>query len=398
MNKKYNKMASDLAKAGRYGDDQIIHVSKAEVEGLGSLLPSGKLPNNPKTGQPEAFVITLPMLLTGLATGAATGGVVGGVTAESRGIPLWEGILTGAGKGAATGLVTAGIGGALSGGATPLAEGASAAATAADLAATTTETLGTQVATGADSLVNASLDALNPLSSVENALSFVPEVPVAGVDPVSLVDPVSFVDPSAGLSPPLVTPGTGPLPPTQGLNPVDQFTNPDLPPIDFQPSDLLQAEGTMLTPDAGNEAWTHLGEAADSIEAGVEVAGTEAPGMVEGVLGENNTEYLNWLLDNPQLAMAPGMVELATGRSEWDEENYPGYDGPGPSWTTGPGTAESPSWSSGGSTGSASRPSWAARDGGEVRRRRVGVTLPFRQGGLASNNLRSGGLGSLRRP
>ena len=130
----------------------------------------------------------------------------------------------------------------------------------------------------------------------------------------------------------------------------------------------------------------------------IEVVGTEAPGMVQGVLGENNTEYLNWLLDNPQLAMAPGMVELATGRSEWDEENYPGYDGPGPSWTTGPGTAQSPSWSSGGSTGSASRPSWAARDGGEVRRRRVGVTLPFRQGGLASNNLRSGGLGSLRRP
>jgi hypothetical protein len=149
--------------------------------------------------------------------------------------------------------------------------------------------------------------------------------------------------------------------------------------------------------------------------------------------------------------MAPGLVELATGRSEWDEDDYPEYDGPlGTSWTTGPGTAENPSWATG--SGSAGSPSWAARDGGEVRRRepdstddsgtlsrikaliamlektanptipgkynplsdhdmnmelrpsisggmhRVGVTLPFRHGGLASNNLRSRGLGSLRRP
>lgn len=429
MNKKYNKMASDLAKAGRYGDDQIIHVSKAEVEGLGSLLPSGKLPNNPKTGQPEAFVITVPMLLTALATGAATGGIAGGVTAKQRNIPLWEGILAGAGKGAVTSLVTAGIGGALTPAAAPLAEGASTAATAADLAATATDALGTQVATLPDLAVNTSLDALNPLLPVENALSFVPEVPVAGTEAVS------FVDPSAGISQPLVTPGTGPLPPTEGSSLVDQIMEPLVPPS-----------------PAGNEALARLGDSADLIEAGGEVVVAEGPGMVEGLLGENNTEYLNWLLDNPQLAMAPGMVELATGRSEWDEENYPGYDGPGPSWTTGPGTAEGPSWSSGASTGSASRPSWAARDGGEVKRRkpeakydskslskikgllsmvdrtmnpsipgkynplsdsdiqmklrpsmpggmhRVGVTLPFRDGGVASSNRFQRGLGSLRRP
>lgn len=396
MNKKYNKMASDLAKAGRYGDDQIIHVSKAEVEGLGSLLPSGKLPNNPETGQPEAFLITVPMLLTAMATGAATGGIAGGVTAKQRNIPLWEGILTGAGKGAATGLVTAGIGGALTPSAAPLAEGAGVAT---ELSATAGETLATQVAAIPEVSATSLLDAAgNPaLSSVDQALNFVPPPPVSGLDPVS------FVEPSVGLTQPIVAPGTGPLPPTQGV--MDQFMNPDLP-LPLSPSGPpvpLQTPGTMLTPEAGNESWAHLGETADSIDA----AGAEAlvspeapagPGLVRGVLGENNTDYLNWLLENPQLAMAPGMVELATGRSEWDEENYPGYDGPGPSWTTGPGTAQSPSWSSGGSTGSASRPSWAARDGGEVRRRRVGVTLPFRQGGLASNNLRSGGLGSLRRP
>jgi len=448
MNKKYNKMASDLAKAGRYGDDQVIHVSSSEVEGLGSLLPSGKLPTNPETGQPEAFVITLPLLLTGLAAGAATGGIAGGVTAKSRGIPLWEGILTGAGKGAATGLVTAGIGGAL----TP---GADVAATGLETAALDAATQGTivdqAITAGVDPLLEQGLaTAANPaMSSVESALSFVPEVPVGG----AVEGPVSFVDPSVGLTQPLVTPGPGPLAPSEMVNPLEQFTSLDLPPVDVAGNEVAREV-------AGNEAWNHLGEAADVIELGEaadvielgEVVGTEAPGMVQGVLGENNTEYLNWLLDNPQLAMAPGMVELATGRSEWDEETYPEYDGPDPSWTTGPGTAESPSWSSSISSGSASSPSWAAKDGGPVVKResdskydsnalgrmkslirmldrvgnptipgrynplsdedirmkirpnmpggmqRGGVTLPFRQGGLASNNPRSGGLGSLRRP
>ena len=206
------------------------------------------------------------------------------------------------------------------------------------------------------------------------------------------------------------------------------------------------AEQIGMTPA---ESLDDLSAAAEIIDTG----GATQYGVPDSsLLGANNTEYLNWLLDNPQLAMAPGMVELATGRSEWDEETYPEYDGPDPSWTTGPGTAESPSWSSSISSGSASSPSWAAKDGGPVVKResdskydsnalgrmksligmldkvgnptipgrynplsdedirmkirpsmsggmhRVGVTLPFRQGGLASNNPRSGGLGSLRRP
>ena len=414
MNKKYDKMASDLAKAGRYGDDQIIHVSKAEVEGLGSLLPSGKLPNNPKTGQPEAFVITVPMLLAGLATGAATGGVAGGVTAKSRGIPLWEGILTGAGKGAATGLVTAGIGGALGGGAAPVVEGANLAASqAGNTLATGIEGVGSNIVPGLTDVASAAVDPIAIAPLVEPSAA-------AGINPPQMGELASFSPPA----------------------PTADFGGPGSLGSPISPAD---ASSTMM-PDPLSSVVTPDPLSAD-------------PGILEGMsesiqdtLGPNNTEYLNWLLDNPQLAMAPGMVELATGRSEWDEETYPEYDGPDPSWTTGPGTAESPSWSSSISSGSASSPSWAAKDGGPVVKResdskydsnalgrmksligmlgkvgnptipgrynplsdedismkirpsmsggmhRVGVTLPFRQGGLASNNPRSGGLGSLRRP
>ena len=77
MNKKYEKMAKDLSEAGRFGDTRILHVNEAELAGLGSLLPSGELPTNPKTGQPEAFAF-LPILI-GMGIGAISGG--GGETA-----------------------------------------------------------------------------------------------------------------------------------------------------------------------------------------------------------------------------------------------------------------------------------------------------------------------------
>lgn len=110
MNKKYEKMAKDLSEAGRFGDTRILHVNEAELAGLGSLLPSGELPTNPETGQPEAGIIT------SLIIGAILGATSGGITAEQKGIPLWQGVLQGAGIGLATGAVTGGLGAAMGSG------------------------------------------------------------------------------------------------------------------------------------------------------------------------------------------------------------------------------------------------------------------------------------------
>ena len=48
-------LMDEMAKYGRYGDSMLVHMHPAEVEGLASLVPGGRLPRNPVTGQPEAF-------------------------------------------------------------------------------------------------------------------------------------------------------------------------------------------------------------------------------------------------------------------------------------------------------------------------------------------------------
>ena len=134
MNKKYEKMAKDLSEAGRFGDTRILHVNEAELAGLGSLLPSGKLPTNPETGQPEAGIITSMII------GAILGGTSGGITAKQKNIPLWQGILQGAGIGAATGALTGGLTAGLGEGASAGAQ-ASVDAGTASLQGTTAQTL-----------------------------------------------------------------------------------------------------------------------------------------------------------------------------------------------------------------------------------------------------------------
>ena len=59
-NPPFQGVANHLAGYGRYGDSQLVHMNPAEVQGIASLVPGGKLTTNPVTGQPEAF---LPFLI-----------------------------------------------------------------------------------------------------------------------------------------------------------------------------------------------------------------------------------------------------------------------------------------------------------------------------------------------
>jgi len=110
-------MMDEMAKYGRYGDSMLVHMNPAEVAGIASLVPGGRLTTNPVTGQPEAF---LPLLLGFAAKGLGlsalgTGALVGAGTAAVTG-DLKRGILSGltagfgAGIGDAANLAEAGSG------------------------------------------------------------------------------------------------------------------------------------------------------------------------------------------------------------------------------------------------------------------------------------------------
>ena len=113
--------ARQLARKGRYGDDDILHVSKAEIAGLDNLARSmygHELPRNPETGAKEAFLF-LPMLAPMLAGGlgmsgvlgtAAIGAGLGTAEAAARGMddPLQHGLMAGIGAGAGS-MLSSGI-------------------------------------------------------------------------------------------------------------------------------------------------------------------------------------------------------------------------------------------------------------------------------------------------
>lgn len=67
------KQAERLAAQGRYGDSMLVHMNPAEVDILRKTSPIGDLTTNPQTGQPEAFIQFLPMILAG--AGAVKGGI-----------------------------------------------------------------------------------------------------------------------------------------------------------------------------------------------------------------------------------------------------------------------------------------------------------------------------------
>ena len=66
--------AEQMAQYGRYGDSMMVHMNPAEVQGIASLAPGGRLTTNPVTGQPEAFLPFLaPILGSALGSAALTG-------------------------------------------------------------------------------------------------------------------------------------------------------------------------------------------------------------------------------------------------------------------------------------------------------------------------------------
>lgn len=96
-------MMDEMAKYGRYGDTMLVHMNPAEVAGIASLVPGGRLTTNPVTGQPEAFLPFLFGALGGalklgtLGTAALTGVGTAAVTGDAK-----RGILAGLTAGAAS--------------------------------------------------------------------------------------------------------------------------------------------------------------------------------------------------------------------------------------------------------------------------------------------------------
>jgi len=107
-----------IAAKGRYGDNHLLHVSDAEVQGLNALanqMYGRGLTTNPDTGLPEAFLfapLLAPMLAGGLGIGGgalATGLLAAGLgTAEAAARdmddPLQQGLMAGLTVGAGSAL------------------------------------------------------------------------------------------------------------------------------------------------------------------------------------------------------------------------------------------------------------------------------------------------------
>ncbi len=128
-----SRVADDVRKAGRYGDDMLVHITKDEFEQLKQAYGEPTL--NPDTGLPEFFLgslvsALLPAAVTTLTgAGSAVGSVIGSAApALSSGVTNFLGnALVGAGIGALTNTKDRGRGaliGALGGGFAPMAAGA----------------------------------------------------------------------------------------------------------------------------------------------------------------------------------------------------------------------------------------------------------------------------------
>ena len=127
-----HRAARHIADQGRGPDSHLMHVSTNELNALGRLHPSGKVPMNPRTGLPEAGWLDqiLPMVV-GLGATLATGGAAAPlVGAAASG--LTKTAMTGdIGQGLMTGLLSYGAGSALNSLAAPAASAASGAGGAA---------------------------------------------------------------------------------------------------------------------------------------------------------------------------------------------------------------------------------------------------------------------------
>jgi len=145
----YSGLSNLMAMQGRYGDTELVHMSKPEVQGLASL---GQLTINPETGLPEAFKLkSLLPAIAGIAASfilpaaaptifGATGALGSLGTAAASGLGTFAGgLLAGQDPGQALlgGAMSFGIGSILGGGTPGLTEttGQAAYGTAAQSAA-----------------------------------------------------------------------------------------------------------------------------------------------------------------------------------------------------------------------------------------------------------------------
>lgn len=160
------QMGQHLADQGRGRDTMLVHMSPAEVRGLGSLHPSGRMPINPNTGLPEADFLT--DILPGIA-GTVLGSFVGmpWLGAVAGGLGTWA--ATGnLGKGILSGLMSFGlgsIGGALGEAGKAAGEAASKGTTEAAKAAAASGALGDPFAQGAAQVGGASTQAASDIVS-----------------------------------------------------------------------------------------------------------------------------------------------------------------------------------------------------------------------------------------
>ena len=81
----YSGLSSLMAMQGRYGDTELVHMSKPEIQGLASL---GQLTINPDTGLPEAF--SLKSIIP------VAGSIIGGMVAGPAGAAIGSGLGTAA--------------------------------------------------------------------------------------------------------------------------------------------------------------------------------------------------------------------------------------------------------------------------------------------------------------
>jgi hypothetical protein len=172
----YSGLSSLMAMQGRYGDTELVHMSKPEIQGLASL---GELTINPDTGLPEAFSLKriLPVaagiagsiLLPAAAPALASSLGATGAAALGTGLGTFGGGLIAGQKpgeallgGVTSGLMSFGIG-SLLGGATPgLSEGTANVADSAISGAT-----GFEGAFGPDSVAGELAGAFSPEAAAQ---------------------------------------------------------------------------------------------------------------------------------------------------------------------------------------------------------------------------------------
>lgn len=188
------QVADELASYGRYGDELLLHVNRAELEGIASLSPTGKLTTNPVTGQPEAFLpLLLPMLASWGGSAAAGAGLLGAGMATTIGTAIAGGIGSGLATAVITGDIKRGIASGIMGAGIGSALGAAGAA-ATDVASTVVpegiEAIAEQAVTGVGTTLGE----------------------VAAQEAATQAATSGAVNVSSSIQPPFMAPVTSPLP------------------------------------------------------------------------------------------------------------------------------------------------------------------------------------------